>query len=93
MNCYNLEEIIFNDELISIDSYAFYFCKNLKHLKFNKSLKKIGCNCFSLCSKIIKINMSDCCIECLYDNTFISCVYLEELKVNYKLKYLHMKIF
>lgn len=89
MNCYNLEEIVFNEKLISIESYAFYFCKGLKHLKFNSNLEKIGCNCFSLCFNILTINMIESSIECLYDNTFISCLYLEELKVNYKLKYFH----
>lgn len=89
MNCYNLEEIVFNEELMSIESYAFYFCKSLKHLKFNKSLKKIGCNCFSLCFNILTINMIESSIECLYDNTFISCVYLKEFKFNANIKYFH----
>ena len=89
MNCYNLEEIVFNEKLISIESYAFYFCKGLKHLKFNSNLEKIGCNCFSLCFNIETINMAECLIECLYDNTFISCIRLKEFRYNSKIRYLH----
>lgn len=47
-----LQNIVFNDSLISIGEYAFQSCKNLQNVTFPESLTSIGTHAFSSCSSI-----------------------------------------
>lgn len=54
-NCTGLEEIDFNESLISIEKYAFYNCSNLQILKFPESLQEIKNDAFYNCSSLREI--------------------------------------
>ena len=72
-----LEEVIFPDNLIVIDAYAFGLCK-FKHLDFPESLKSIGSYAFMCGGHLKTIDFKN--VEHLGDGAFQNCE-IEELKV------------
>ncbi len=51
-NMFNLEEVIFPENLDKIEDAAFFNCKSLKNLKFNSQLRYIGNSAFAANSAI-----------------------------------------
>lgn len=54
-----IQEIIFADYTIYIDSDTFKYCKNLRKIRLPRNLKYLSVHAFDGCHKIIEIDWQD----------------------------------
>lgn len=81
----NLERIVFNGDLESIDGSAFNYCSKLKNLEFYFDVKTIGPGAFGNCSSLEKVTFKKSVEEIGY-SAFHHCSSLQEVYVNDGLK-------
>lgn len=72
LNCKNLKEIMFHDEIRSIGNKAFENCESLEKLDIPNSVKSIGSSAFSGCKSLSSINLSDQ-LNSIGSYAFLSC--------------------
>lgn len=56
-NCFYIENVIFNEEVESIEDYAFTGCKKMSSLNFGHALKFLGSNAFQYCFALKEISL------------------------------------
>ena len=85
----SLEEVVFPNNLIVIDAYAFGLC-NFKHLDFPESLRSIGSYAFMCGGHLKSIDFKN--VEHLGDGAF-QCCEIEELKVGRNIELVPLRCF
>ena len=56
---YNLETVSFNDNMGTIDSFAFQYCKALKSIALNDNVTEIGLGAFYECSSLRHVSLNE----------------------------------
>ncbi|MGN1131288.1 MAG: leucine-rich repeat protein, partial [Ruminococcus sp.] len=76
-----IEEVVLNENLTKIDSYACENCVNLKNVKMNRNLESIGSRAFYNCTSLNEINFSEA-ISSIGSYAFFGCTGLRgELRI------------
>lgn len=76
-----LENIKFNNKLITIEREAFKKCKKLKSVKFPNSLKTIGIKAFELCERLESVYIPNS-VKKISLEAFWYCLKLKTLVIN-----------
>lgn len=87
-NCYELENVLFSNKIISIASQTFKYCVNLRKIHIPESVEILGTKAFECCHNLEEINFTNnlkmiChfCFECCKNlKKFIAPENLEEIQ-------------
>jgi uncharacterized protein YjdB len=74
----SIETVTFPENVIQIDTYAFYMCENLNTVTFSSTLQSVGNSAFYGCESLADVNFSDS-VTTIYQNAFNSCINLESV--------------
>lgn len=58
-NCYELENVLFSDKIISIASQTFKYCVNLRKIHIPESVEILGTKAFECCHNLEEINFTN----------------------------------
>ena len=75
-----IEQIKFDDEIISVGRYAFADCPNLTKVTLPSALQTIGKSAFNRCPKLISITIPDG-IGVIGEYAFTNCYALESVTI------------
>ena len=75
-----VKEIVFNDNLVVIDRYAFSDCISLDTLRFPDRLQSISDNAFNNCSNIVYVELNPNLLN-LEEHVFSDCKSLSTIKL------------
>ena len=76
-----LTEIVFEEGITNVGSFAFYDCCELKNVVLSKEITKIGSYAFSYCSNLESITIFEN-VEKICDNAFINMPLLKSINVD-----------
>ena len=94
LRCYNLEEIVFNEncKIEKISSSAFCNNKKLSNIIFSNAIKQIGDSAFKWCGELKKLNLPDS-LEIIGERAFEECEQIKEIIFPQSLRRIEEKAF
>ena len=91
-SCVSLAEIMFNEDLKKIDSYAFDYCRSLVSVKIPDSVTEIGGLAFYYCTSLREVTIGKN-VEELGGNVFQNCISLKKVVIPDKIKEIKINTF
>ena len=77
LNCYNLEKIVFNNQITLFDSFSFASTK-IETIDFPSTLKIISTGAFNNCTLLTSVDFSNLKIKTINNYAFSNCISLKE---------------